>query len=410
MIGNNLKFFLSLVIVTHAISCGKQQDQKDKRIATAHYSLGVNAGGVSYSVPVNNLANGSIQVEQNGTRLDATSLITSGKYMYFFSRSQKKYYQYELHKDGTISQTAALAVGEYISDWAYSQNLIDSETILVMDPVKWGEPEVKWFTISIPGFVISGSGSFKLPAKEKSPGVNWKSNVGNGMLHGNKFIMGSVYYDFEGNFASGAHAVVFDFPGMRNPKLISTNLTTAELGIYSTSGLITAEDGDLYMAACRGALWGAKTDGHVYGGILRIKKGETKFDESYFLDLTKANGAPVNILQLDYLGGTSAMAILFDDTKMKGWGDVANDHYYFAKVDLTSRTLFRYNIPKSDAHNAKRPLIANDKYYTYLKSTAGKTTHVLEIDLRGGADAYRKGLLENGNNVKGYSVIKCPAE
>ncbi|WAC13044.1 DUF4374 domain-containing protein [Dyadobacter pollutisoli] len=403
----NLKFWLMLAI--GMFSCGKKRDHDDEAKTAAYYSLGINTGGVSYSLPADNLEAGTIQAEGNGTRLEATSLITSGKYIYFFSRSKKTFYQYELNTDGTITQTAALAVGNYVSDWAYSQNLVDENTILVMDPVKWGEPEIKWFTIRIPNFTISGSGSFNLPSKERSPGVNWKSNVGSGRLHGDKFIMGTVYYDFAGHFAAGSHVVTFDFPGMKNPTLVSTNLTSAELGIYATNGFVTAENGDLYIAACRGALWGSRTDGHIYGGILRIKKGETQFDESYFFDLAKTTGSPVNILQLDYLGGTSAMAILFDDTRIKGWGDVANDHYFFAKVDLQAQRVTRYNIPNSDAHSAKRPLIEHGKYITFLKSAAYKTTNLLEIDLKGGPDAYKKGALITGKNVKGYSVVKHPA-
>lgn len=411
MARHNLKLQLILLgVIISLISCDKKKDRGGKTETPVHYSLGVSAGGVSYALAADNLEKGSIPIDGNGIRLDATSAISAGKYLYFFSRSEKKFYQYELNTNGKITQKASLPVGQYVADWAYSQNLVNDTTILVMDPVKWGEPEIKWFTISIPDFVISGSGSFNLPAKEQSPGVNWKSNVGNGLLHGNKFIMGTVYYDFNGNFASGSHVVAFDYPGMTNPTLISTDLTTAELGIYSTNGFLAAENGDLYIAACRGALWGAKTDSDVYGGILRIKSGETKFDESYFLDLTRATGAPANILQLDYIGGTSAVAILFDDTRIKGWGDIANDHYFFARVDLESKKVMRYNIPGSDAHSAKKPLIFDNKYITYLKSTAHKTTNILEIDLKGGADAFTKGALINGKNVKGYSVTRHPVE
>ena len=400
---------LTLVLIASAIGvicCGKKERARD--ISDVHYSLGVNAGGVSYSLPVKDLEKGAFQVENIGTRLDATSMIASGKYFYFFSKQDKKYYQYQFNTDGSIAKKAELAVSEYVAEWAYSQNLVNDSTLLIMDPVKWGEPAVKWLTIRIPDMVISGSGQFDLPAREQKPGKSWKSNVGNGVLHAGKFLMGTVYYDFDGNFAPGAHMVAFDFPGMTNPTLISTDVTDAELGIYSTNSFSTTSDGDLYIAACRGALVGSKTDSKMYGGILRIRKGETKFDETYFLDFTKALGVPTNILQLDELNGTSAMAILFDDTRIKGWGDIANDHYFFAKIDLSAGTVSRYNVPKSDAHSAKRPLIEGNKYISFLKSTANKTTNVLEIDLSGGPDAFQLGALLEGKNVKGYSVSRHP--
>lgn len=405
-----MKFYVILLVLTIGlISCGKKQAYNDGK-TPENYSLGVSDVGISYAVPTSNVDNGTIAVKENGVAVAATSMITSGKYMYFFNRLEKKFYQYELKADGSVQQKASLAVGPYIQEWAYSQNLVDETTILLMDPIKWGESEVKWLTIRIPNFVISGSGRFHLPAKEISPGVKWKSNVGNGRLHGNKFLMGTVYYDFNGNFAPGAHVVSFDYPGMSNPTLISTNQVTAELGIYSTNGFVTTDHGDLYIAACRGALWGAKTDSDVYGGILRIKKGENRFDQSYFFDLSKAVGSPSNILQLDYIGGESAVAILFDDTRIKGWGDIANDHYFFTKVNLETGEILRYNIPKSDAHSAKRPLIFDKKYISFLKSTAKRTTNVLKIDLLGGSDAYSIGALIIGQNVKGYSVTRHPSE
>lgn len=409
MINYTLKFSFALLgIAIFLMACDKKQKDSEQISTLSSYTLGVNDGGLSYAAPANDLEKGNIIVTKTGVRIDATSLISCGNFLYFYNRKEKSFHQYELDPDGSIAQKASLQVGPFVSDWAYSQNLIDDNTILVLDPVKWGEPEVRWFAISIPEFVVSSSGTFNLPTKEQSSGVNWKSNIGTGRIHGNKFIMGTVYYDFNGSFAPGAHVVAFDFPAMTNPTLISTNLTTAELGIYSTNALVTTANGDLYLAASRGALWGAKTNSNVYGGILRIKAGQEKFDENYFFDLSKAIGAPANILQLDHLGGTSAMAILFDDTMIKGWGDIANDHYFFAKLDLPSQTLTKYNIPKSDAHSAKRPLITEHKYITFLKSTANKTTNILEIDVNGDADAFKKGTLIVGKNVKGYSITKHP--
>lgn len=406
MIKNGLKLLILFSSVL-LISCSEKSKRTSGRV---HYSLGVNLEGTSYSLAVDSLFGETIALKGNSTKLEARSLLTSGKYFYFFSRPDKKFYKYELKADGSIEQKATLDVAKYVVDHAYSQNLIDDQTILVMDPVQWGEPEVKWFTISIPDLVIKGSGTYQLPALMQSTGVRWKSNIGRGMLHAGKFIMGTVYYDFSGNFAPGAHAVAFDFPGMTNPQRISTNLTTAELGIFSHNGLITTENGDLYIAAFRGAILGAVTTNGTYGSILRMKAGERKFDESYFFDLTHTIGTPTNIMQLDYLGGNSAMAVLFDDTKVKGWEDFGNDHYFFAKIDLKSKKILKYAIPNSDGRVTKIPLIEKDKYVTFLKSAANHTTHLLEIDLNGGANAFRKGALVEGKDLRGYSIIKHPAQ
>lgn len=389
------------------ISCNEKKGNIGD-VTVEHYSLGLSRDGKSYSVSTDSLFGKTITLKGNSTQLEAKSLIVSGKYFYFFNRPEKKFYQYELEADGAITEKASLEVGSYVTDHAYSQNLVDDQTILIMDPVQWGEPEVKWFTIRIPDLVITASGSFRLPALKQSAGGNWKSNVGRGVLHAGKFIMGTVYYDFEGNFASGSHAVTFDFPGMTNPKRISTNNITAELGIFSNNGFVKTENGDLYIIAARGAILGAITSNEQYGAILRIKKGELQFDDSYLFDLAKAVGAPTNITQLDYLGGSSAMAIVFDDTKVKGWGDFDNDHYFFAKLDLESQQLMKYNVPKSDARITKFPLITPGKYITFLKIAKNQTCQILEITTDGGPDAFRKGAVIDGKDLRGYSIIKHP--
>lgn len=389
------------------ISCNEKKGNTSD-VTGDHYSLGLSRDGKSYSVSTDSLFGKTITLKENSTELEAKSLIVSGKYFYFFNRSEKKFYQYELRIDGGITQKASLEVGSYVTDHAYSQNLVDDQTILVIDPVQWGEPEIKWFTIRIPDFVITANGNFQLPTLKRPDGRNWKSNVGRGVLHAGKFVMGTVYYDFEGNFASGSHAVAFDFPGMTNPKRITTNKITAELGIFSNNGFVTTENGDMYIIAARGAILGAITNNNQYGAILRIKKGELQFDESYLFDLSKEVGAPTNITQLDYLGGSSAMAVLFDDTKVKGWEDFDNDHYFFAKLDLESQRLMKYNIPKSDARITKFPLISNGKYITFLESAKNRTCQILEISTNGGPDAFRKGAVVEGKDLRGYSIIKHP--
>ncbi|MEQ9439325.1 MAG: hypothetical protein RIG62_09765 [Cyclobacteriaceae bacterium] len=377
----------------------------------AYYSLGVVMGEdfSSYLLSTDNLEEGSVSPVGSGVELNSAEFLQSGNYIYFFSRDEKKFYQYELHADGSVTETASLLVTQYITDRAYSQNLVDENTILVMDPVQWGEPEVKWLTISIPDFVVSASGSFNLPTIEKAPGVNWNSNLGRGALHGDKFIMGTVYYDFDGNFADGTHAIVLDYPSMTNPMLIETQLTSAELGIFTSNSFLSTDNGDLYIAAYRG-FYGVPTTDDVHGSVLRIKAGENDFDEDYFLDLTQVMGETTQIMQLDFLEGETGMGMLFNDTEIASWDDLDNDHYYFARIDLPNQTVSKFNVPKSDIRLARKPLIEDGKYITYIKSAASNTTNVLEIDYNGDADAYTVGIEIEGDNVQGYSVAKHPTE
>ncbi len=405
-----MKFLLTLAGLVLLISCdSKKSTNLTSSAVTPKFSIGASVDGVSHMIPAERLDQGTIE-SREGVKLDARSMIWSGKYFYFYNRSEKRFYQYELKSDGSIALEKSLSVKDYVPDWAYSQNLIGDSTLLIMDPVKWGDPEVKWLTIRIPDFEISDSGSFSLPLQEQKPGVYWKSNIGKGVIHAGKFLMGTVYYDFNGNFMQGSHLVAFDYPKMTNPTLISTDITSSELGIVSLNGFAKADNGDLYILGCRGKLWGVPTDTPVFGGILRVNSGTIQFDKTYFLDLSEKTGEPTNIIQLDHTGGDTAIAILMNDTRIKGWNDISGDHYYFARLHLASGQLMKYNMPLADLHSAKMPMITGNQYITFLKNTAGNSTHMLEIDLNGDASSIKKGALIKGKNVKGYSVVRHPAQ
>ncbi|HEV7378682.1 MAG TPA: hypothetical protein VGN64_02745 [Dyadobacter sp.] len=384
---------------------GCNSDQGSQSGSARHYSLGLSVDGVGYAIPANNLFGDTIHTANSGKPYDAKGLIQSENYVYFYSQPEKKFFQYTIDPRGTLTEKSGIPVAGYVSEQAFSQNLLDKNTILIMDPVKWGEPEVKWVTISIPDFKISGSGTYQLPYMEQTHDMAWKSSIGRAILHAGKVIMGTAYFDFQNNFASGAHVVVFDYPGMTNPRLVSTNLISAEVGAVSTNSFVKSGSGDLYLAACRGAVLGTITDNKVYGGVLRIKKDQTSFDESYLFDLSAVLKQPANILHLDALNGDEAMAVLVDDTKMKGCADIANDHYIFARLELPSKKIQKYNVPKSDARVARMPLITDSRYTSFLKSHANNTVHILEIDTKGGPDAFRKGAVIEGKNVLGYGII-----
>ncbi len=410
----NWYFLIIFFSGTFLMSCDKDDDMGIDPPAVEpddkpFYSLGTVVNEVSYILTTDDLENGEVSPIGNGVEFGAPEFIASGEYIYFFSRADKKFFQYQLNSDGSITEVASLLVTEYITDRAYSQNLIGDHTLLIMDPVQWGEPEIKWFTISIPDFTVSSSGSFDLPTIEQTAGVNWKVNVGRGALHGDKFVMGTVYYDFDLNFAEGTHAIVLDYPSMENPTLIETKLTTAELGIFTNNSFITTESGDLYIAGYRG-FYGVVPDDNVHGVVFRIKAGEYEFDEDYLLDLTDVQGESTQIMQLDFLEGEIGMGMLVNDDDIGTWDNLDNDHYTYARIDLPNQTIQEFNMPKSDIRLNRKPLIEDGKYVTFIKSAANSTTNVLEIEYNGGADAVTIGANITGDNVIGYSIAKHPTE
>ena len=396
-------------LIGWSTACSDDDEVPNDGLAEARYvSLGIISGETSYILPTNSPMEDTISPVGNGVEFGGRAFLASGNYLYDFNERNKNFEQYELMPDGNVEEVASILATQYVSDRAFSRNIIDDNTLLVMDPVVWGEPATKWVMISLPDFVVTSSGTFDLPTLEQAPGVNYQINVGKGVRHSDKFIMGTVFYSNEGEFAEGSHAVVLDYPSMTNPTLIGTDLINGELGIISSANFAQTENGDLYITASGGASLTKPGKDGQYGGILRIKSGETDFDESYLLDLTQATGTPTNIMHLNYIGNNIAIAQLFNPREVN-WGNLDGDHYTFAKINLATQEVTPYNLPPSGSRLAREPLIADGQYYTFLKKAAESTTHVLRLDPQGGPDDYEIGALIEGDNVQGYSIALHPA-
>ncbi len=402
-----LSMLLGSMLVLNA--CKKDEPAEEVPEVPSGYSLSVQVGGVNYVLQTEDLfEGGNISPVGNGVEVPGNELLQSGNYFYFFSRAEKKFYQYELKNDGTVEEVASILLTSYISDRAYSQNLIDDKTLLIIDPVTWGEPAVKWLRISIPDFVITASGTADLPTFKNDAGENWKVNVGKAVLHGSKLLMGSVYYDYSGNYAEGTHVIAFDYPSMTNPTKVTSPKSTGEIG-YTNQLFAKTSNGDLYVGVYRGP-YGAPSTDDVKGYILRFKSGATTFDNDYFFDLSQVIGEPTQVMQLNFLEGSSAMAMLFNTNDMPAWGNLDDDMYYYAKIDLANKTVFKFNAPKASVRQVRYPLISNGKYVTFQRSKTANTAKILEIDYNGGADAFKVGKLIEGDGVNPISVVKHPAK
>jgi hypothetical protein len=375
-------------------SCKENKEPEPPKAPSA-YSLGVQVGAVNYILPTDNIKEGSVSPVGNGVEVPGNEFIQSGNYFYFFSRAEKKFYQYEVKSNGTVEEKGALLITSYVTDRAYSQSLIDDNTILIIDPLKWGEPAVKWLTVSIPDFKVKASGSLNLPVFEQAPGVNWRVNVGKVVLHGSKLVMGSVYYDLAGNYAPGTHVVTFDYPSMANPTKVTSTKSTGEIG-YTNQLFTRTANGDLYVGAYRGP-YGPPSNDAVFGYILKIPNGQHTFDANYFFDLSKKLNEPTQVM-------------LFNTNDMPTYGDLDKENYYFARIDLAAQTISKFNLPKSSVRLGRYPLVSNGKYITFHKSLANNKTNVVEIDYNGGPNAYTIGKQILGDGVNGISVVAHPAQ
>ena len=141
-----------------------------------------------------------------------------------------------------------------------------------------------------------------------------------------KLFLGVQYFDSNFNpLDDVAHVAVIDLATSKVEKLINDSRTSnIFLAGSSVSGFAIDPAGDLYIQG--------QGSGSAPSGILRIKKGETNFDASYFFDLKSATGKDCSGLYI--LNGLAFTTQIQDPTDAYE-SNGPNFRYY--KIDLSAK-------------------------------------------------------------------------
>ncbi|MNQ10061.1 hypothetical protein D3C85_228870 [compost metagenome] len=135
---------------------------------------------------------------------------------------------------------------------------------------------------------------------------------------------------------------VYDYPSLNFVKRIEDTRTTAVGMYYTNTGIIRTGSGNVYTFSSNAMAAGYEVpEADKKSGILRINKGTTEFDSSYFFDISSSslNGKVVAAYPL---GGEKAYIVYIptaDDTA--NWGFLNHVSYKFksAIVDLPSKKI-----------------------------------------------------------------------
>ncbi len=141
-----------------------------------------------------------------------------------------------------------------------------------------------------------------------------------------KLFLGVQYFDSKFNpLDDVAHVIVIDLATAKVDKVINDNRTSnIFLAGSSVSGFALDAAGDLYIQG--------QGSGNAPSGILRIKKGSTDFDASYFLNLKSATGKDCSGLYI--LNGQAFTTQIQDPTDAYEFN---GPNYRYYKVDLAGQ-------------------------------------------------------------------------
>lgn len=199
-----------------------------------------------------------------------------------------------------------------------------------------------------------------------------------------------------------AFVAVYSYPNIgTTPEKIITDSRTSNIGVNgTTTGLIEADNGDLYSFSCGAVMAGFSEASTKPSGILRIKNNETEFDTDYFFNVEEVTSGG-KLFSLDYAGGNKAIArILTNDTgnKWEAFGRTVFNQKLVI-IDLVEKTVTDVaNIPLHAKRYSSPILVENGKAYVSIETATD--AYVYQVDMASATGT--KGAKIIGKTIKGF--------
>lgn len=392
-----LKNVLSIAFVAILlISCSSDDEGTTITVpqTTSKYVLGFQAFPVGQSEPVDYilelpsvdaLASGEISVEGQGTPLRGWRFFHQAGNTVFTAgyADDDQCIAYQLSENGTLEDVANFAFQSTLDNFA----AIDDNTLLAVELTYGGLSDKRFHIVNADTGVLErvvehpvdidyGSGTAEDPGS-----IPWVTGM---VLRDGKLYVSYHKWSADGSFITPdtdrAYVAVFKYPDFELEKIIYDD-RTSPIGVNGHStGIEATENGDIYSFSTS-ALSAGFTSATKPSGILRIKNGETEFDQDYFFNVEEAtNGG--KIFWMDYLGNGKAIArIIVDDTNGAGeWGAFfKNDVFKLVVIDLESKTITDVSGVPVHGHRYTSPMFVEDGK-AYISSSTDTETHVYIVD------------------------------
>ncbi|WP_125720484.1 DUF4374 domain-containing protein [Flavobacterium ustbae] len=142
---------------------------------------------------------------------------------------------------------------------------------------------------------------------------------------------------FRSSYTDSTMIAVYSYPDMKFEKVIR-DARTGSIGAYFRSGLEVDELGDVYVLGTK--LGPDKTGAHSTKtpvAFMKIKKGTTEYDKSYFFNITAASGGKY-VFQKLYLGKGNFLLTMGDNPDTYGTTMGLSNPISFAIVNVYNST------------------------------------------------------------------------
>lgn len=302
------------------------------------------------------------------------------------------------------------SVDELSTDQAlYAFTNIDEETFIGVGSPRDGFEERTIYTFDKQSMSIANRTLTRIDERRASDLVSFPTGV---HRRGDKLYIsyfltgtGAIVPAFATPMADTAKIAVYDYPSMDFVKIIK-DTRTSEIGRYTADlSLQEDENGNIYTYSTSSLACGFLPTPTKPSGFLRIKNGQTEFDQDYFLNFeAKSGGYKIN--SAIYVGNNKMLvrAVMVDATHWSTYApniEEGLEHLSFMLVDLNTEVVTPISgIPMTGGGWGLAHLVKDGKVYVNVSNSKGGAIYEIDVETasaKQGATVlghYTKGIFE----------------
>lgn len=320
------------------LSC---EPKKDSAADEARYIIALSQPSKSYYPfhVVSDLEAGQAEISNAKQIADMpNSVFVTGKAGFVLLNSKEKLTKYSVGEDNALTAEGSVPNTGLLGG-PISAFLDESRLLVSTAPRQLSDSLFAYQIVDTKNMTVERSGQIRL---QVSPGSMASPSMY--IVREGKVLVPYIHADDQNHAFPKANLAVFNAEDMRLEKTISTE-KTACLGYSVVSSHAITENGDLYLISSNSNYWGANES--LPSGIVRIKSGQTDFDDTYFLNLTaRLNGNHSG--GMIFAGGNKVIVQVFESKLIKSYGDYQQGFvisYY--EADLQTQALRKLDLPLS---------------------------------------------------------------
>lgn len=365
---------------------GGSDTGKTKYIITATTGA---TGVADYLLTADDVSTGTISTVGNGVEQDGT-------YRYYIT-AENNFFSllYGQGNPGAVTTYNLNAEGNLVK-----KSNFQAETVHVFAAVN-----SDILTVKVPRSGASIASMYKIDAKEslikgevqqdtkvlagngERAFFTWATQVGEKVYMPYMSIKGDGVDNFGTVNPDSTWVAVYSYPELKLEKVIKDN-RTSYLGAYFTNGLFTDENGDAYGFSGAIATSNSNLTSTKPSAVVKIKKGTTEFDQSYFFNVQEKSGG-YKISSTSYISKGKFLLLMYGNAGKNNGAvkmaiaDVYNQTFTWvtnAPETLTSVTS-RYNITTEDGGSAIVGINTPDGNWIYtISATTAVATRGMKVE------------------------------